>query len=200
MWARAVKFRVVPRGAPRTSGKFTKKPDSSSWMVVQRMDSMKATSWLGAITAQPCSTWEWRGQGGAGQPGPRPRCWGWQPGPQLRGRSGCDVFCQLFRGYQGHKAEPDCPAGAHSSAALERTCEAMRYMTVLIKALLNTASAPGRSPAMPYTVRPKTHADTIWNGVMAEIWRCGGGGREGREEGGGEVVNAGFGGPAWPNA
>lgn len=35
---------------------MTKKPESSSWMVVHRIDSMKATSWLGAMTAQPCST------------------------------------------------------------------------------------------------------------------------------------------------
>jgi hypothetical protein len=57
----------------------------------------------------------------------------------------------------------------------------MRYMRVQMKPVLAVASAPCRRPAMPYTVRPNTQAQMIWNGVIAAIWE---GGRFWREGGG----------------
>jgi hypothetical protein len=46
----------------------------------------------------------------------------------------------------------------------------MRNMRVLMRPLLRIGTAPWRSPAMPYTMKPKTSAEMIWNGVMAVIW------------------------------
>lgn len=48
-----------------------------------------------------------------------------------------------------------------------RTCTAMSDSSVLMTPFSMTKRAPGRRPAMPYTVKQNTSALMIWKGVVA---------------------------------
>lgn len=48
-----------------------------------------------------------------------------------------------------------------------RTCTEISSSSVLMVPFCRMYSQPGLSPVMPYTVKQKTSAETIWKGVIA---------------------------------